>query len=347
MRLMTRMTLVKPGAVFIVLATITLSNVQASLRHIQINDPMPAFTLKDQQGSDIAYQHGQSQVWLFAFIAPDQSQTQKALEAIANLLKQVRAKGKALKLVAISTKDISTEANQSLRCSIEQKFPILLDKDYELWGKLGVIVTPTFLVVDQSDQVSWLKSGSGYDFEPELKTALWELFGLVEKKQAAQEEKVHALKNDTELAKMRRHLKMAKLLEKKNRIDAAIEEMRKAQALVPDSIETKIELGQLLCRNGQSQEALELVEKIDPNDHVENAAKKFIAGWAYHQLGDLDQAEKLLSEATVLNPKSARVLYELGKVCRAKGKMEKALDAFQLALADIFGEPKPTKSIQD
>ena len=140
---------------------------------------------------------------------------------------------------------------------------------------------------------------------------------------------------------------MAKLLEKKYRIDAAIAEMQKALVLVPDSMEAQIELGQLLCRNGQSKEALAIAEKIDPNDHVESAAKKFITGWAHHQLGDLDQAEQLLTEATVLNPKSARVLYELGKVCRAKGKTKKALDAFHLALADIFGDTKPTTTVQD
>lgn len=341
------MKLVNPLIIFFILAALILPDAQADLRHIQVNDSMPVFSLQDHQGKDFTYQHGQSQVWLFAFIDANQLQSQKALNAIADLLKQVRVKKKSLKLVAISTKAVSADTDQPLGCAIEQDFPILLDKEYELWGKLGVIVTPTFLLVDQNDRVSWIKSGSGYDFQPELKNALWELFGLTEKRQILQNTKVHALENDSDLAKMRRHLKMAKLLEKKNRITAAIEEMRKAQALVPDSLETQIELGQLLCRNGQSKEALEIAEKIDPNDHVENAAKKFIIGWAYHQLGDLDQAEELLTEATVLNPKSARVLYELGKVCRAKGKTEKALNAFHLALADIFGDTKPNTIVQD
>jgi len=323
------------------------SSIEARLRHIQVNDSMPDFVLKDFQGKEFTYHHAQNQVWLFAFIRPDQSQTQKAWNTISNLLKQLDQNEKNLTLVAISTNEISTEIKQSLKDSTGQAFSILYDKDYKLWGQLGVIVSPTFVLVDQNDQVTWIMSGLSFDFESELKKRLWEAFGLIKKSENSEEVIVHALKNNTNLAKMRRHLNMAKLLEKKFCVDAAISEMRKAQVLMPGSVETQIELGQLLCRNGQGKEALEIAEKIDPNNHVEQSAKKFIAGWAHHQLGHLDMAEQFLTEATVLNPKSARVLYELGKVFRAKGKTEKALDAFQLALADIFGDTQPSTTIQD
>lgn len=330
-----------------ILIAATFSNANADLRNIQVNDLMRSFTLKNLEGKDFSYQQGQKQVWLFTFISADQPQTQKALNSIAAVIKQVREKEKTLKLIVISTKKVPNDFYRSLQKAIEQDFSILLDTNYQLWGKLGIIVTPSFLIVDQKDTITWIKSGYSYDFEPNLKTALWQAMGLIEKQQTQKKTEVKSLENNTHLAKMRRHLKMAKLLEKKNRIEAAIAEIRKAQALVPDSSEAQIELGQLLCRNAQSKEALEIANKIDPNDHVERAAKHFITGWAYHLLGDLDQAEEHLIEATVLNPKSARVLYELGKVYRANGKTQKALDAFQLALAEMFGEPKPSTTVQD
>ena len=60
-----------------------------------------------------------------------------------------------------------------------------------------------------------------------------------------------------------------------------------------------------------------------------------------------DASTSFTITAGLLNPKSARVLYELGKVYRTNGKTQKALDAFQLALAEMFGEPKPATTIQD
>jgi tetratricopeptide (TPR) repeat protein len=101
-------------------------------------------------------------------------------------------------------------------------------------------------------------------------------------------------------------------------------------------------IGELLCRTGQSEKALDAIEKIKTTKQIDAAQVLLISGWAKRQLGDLESAEKLLLETVAMHPKSSRAFYELGKVYRAEGQTEKAMQVFYKALALIFGEPVET-----
>jgi Tfp pilus assembly protein PilF len=63
-----------------------------------------------------------------------------------------------------------------------------------------------------------------------------------------------------------------------------------------------------------------------------------ISGWAKRQTGDLETAEKLLREATKIDPKSARALFELGKVYQSKQQVDKAMNLYREALTILFDE---------
>ena len=140
-------------------------------------------------------------------------------------------------------------------------------------------------------------------------------------------------------ARMNRHLKMGKMLANKGRLESAITELAKAQELAPASVEIMLELGQLLCRRSRSKEALELIANIKTEKNIEQAMLKLISGWAYRQMGDLTQAQKLLNESLQLNPKSARALFELGKIHHAHNEHEKAMQTYYRALAITYKEP--------
>jgi Flp pilus assembly protein TadD len=132
---------------------------------------------------------------------------------------------------------------------------------------------------------------------------------------------------------------MARMLEQKGRLESALAELRKAQELDPNAVEVAIDTGELLCRSEQSEAALEAVAKIKTTNKVEKASQLVVSGWAKRQMGDLDTAEKLLLEATRLNPQSSRGFFELGKTYHTKGEFERAMQAYYKALALVFSEP--------
>ena len=139
-------------------------------------------------------------------------------------------------------------------------------------------------------------------------------------------------------AKAKRHLAIAASLEKKGRFESAIVAADKARQLDPNSIDAALLIGQLFCRTGQGQKALDAVETLRTTRRLDAAEVLLISGWAKRLLGDLESAEKLILQAVQMYPKSSRAFYELGKIYRATGQTEKAMRAFYQALSLVFDE---------
>jgi tetratricopeptide (TPR) repeat protein len=149
--------------------------------------------------------------------------------------------------------------------------------------------------------------------------------------------RVKTVTNATVAARIKRHLQMAKMLQAKGRIESAINEIRKAKELDPNSVEAALELGELFCRVGKNEAALNIVERTRATKRLDRARLLWISGWAKRQMGDLETAEKNLLEATKLDAKSARGFFELGQVYQAKGDKDKAIAAYYRALTLVFG----------
>ena len=99
---------------------------------------------------------------------------------------------------------------------------------------------------------------------------------------------------------MKRHLQMARMLERKKRLKSAIAEVRKAEELDPNSVEVAVELGWYLCQVGQGQAAFAAIEGSKSSDHIRSARLVLISGWAKVQIGEFPAAEKLCSEVLSL-----------------------------------------------
>jgi len=61
----------------------------------------------------------------------------------------------------------------------------------------------------------------------------------------------------------------------------------------------------------------------------------------------LDDAESLLERALELDPRSTRILYELGRVSESAGSTEKALAYYRRALDEVFGAARAMGSSQE
>jgi len=318
---------------------LVLSIVQAQqVQEVKVGDKIPLFTLPDLTGKNFSYQPGQDRVLIITFLKADQNHSERVLEDIKTNFSQLRRQEQLLDLVAVSLEAESKSYFQTRLKELKLNIPLLFDTEFKLWGKLGVIATPTTIVVDKKGIMSWKKAGYGYDFATVLRDQLSLALGQIDTYQITKSKQVETLVNNTAQARATRHQKTAKLLSDKGRDELAINELRKAQELLPESSEVLLELGRLLCRNSQNKEALAVVEKIITDKKVELAQIKMLTGWAQRQLGDLSLAEKLLNESLQLNPKSARSLFELGKIYQARKEPDKALQTYYRALSVIFKE---------
>jgi tetratricopeptide (TPR) repeat protein len=211
-----------------------------------------------------------------------------------------------------------------------------------LWGKFGIIATPTVIISDTNDTVLWVKVGHGYDFAPVIGACLNEALGIAQQIDPNDAGRVKTVTNATVAARIKRHLQMANILQQKGRLESAIAEVRKAKDLDPNSVQVALELGELFCRAGQNKAALDFVKRVRATKRFDRARLLLISGWAKRQAGQLDAAEELLLETTTLNPKSSRAFFELGKVYQARGQAEKAMRVYYKALVLVFDEPIET-----
>ncbi len=308
----------------------------SSLRKMKLGDTMPEFSLPDSTAKVFEYKHDRKRVLAMVFLSNGQKQSKSAASDIRQILADLRGTAEPFDFVGIMTEPPKSDLFEPT--DSKPAFPVLLDSKYTLWGKLGIIARPTVLIVAKDGKTSWIRAGHAYDFAPALRSNLSYALGIAGKDAPKKAVKARALTNNSAGARVKRHLQMAKILQKKGRFDSAIAEVRKAQALDPNSLEPAMELGELFCRAGKGKDALETVRNVQTGTRRDKARLLLISGWAKRRMGDLNTAENDLLEATKLDPKSTRGHFELGQVYQAKGDKDKALAAYHRALTLVLGD---------
>jgi tetratricopeptide (TPR) repeat protein len=310
---------------------------QAGRHAFDVGDKMPEFSGTTVNGQVFTYKHDQGKALMVVFLSPGHKRSAQAIEDVEEITRQLDTNAERLQIV-IAVDDSNNTDISSLQKGPAKNFHILLDSGYKLWGKFGIIAVPTVVISDTNDKVLCIKAGYGYDFAPVVRAYVNQALGLAQKEAPEDAGRVKIITNDTIAARLQRHLQMAKMLEQKGRIESAIAEIQKAIELDPNSAEAALELGELFCRAGRSKAAIEMTESLNVTSQFDKARLLLISGWAKRQMGELDAAEKLLLEATKLDPKSTRALFELGKVYQARQQIDKAMESYHKALTVIFDE---------
>ena len=319
--------------------TLGVIPVEAKLRKAKVGDKMPAFALVDLTGVVRHYQPKPGRVGVIMVISAKQKPSHEAAKDLKLLITKPPLRNQSLDLFIVSIDPAdSGQTLESLQEELGSDLPIVIDQSRHLWGRMGMVVTPTVLIGDPSGSIQWIRAGHSYDYLPALRDQLYLALGISDEQEIKPSSQVRAVTNKTDTDRAKRHLQMGRLLAAKGRWDAAIPELRKAIDVLPESIDLRLELGQLYCRSGQSQKALDLMDTLKNENKLERSQRKMIQGWALRQLKQQVQAEKLLTESLQLNPHLARSHYELGKLYKSLNNVEKTLESYQRALEILFKE---------
>ncbi len=336
-----------PMRILAVICLLVSSQCYGQLRRVAVGDKMPEFSLSDANGVEFSYKHGKKKVLAVMFVSQKQQNSARALVTAKCVVGQLHSEGvSGFELVVVTTEEPNATFVESCMKENEWLVRLLVDNKYQLWGKLGVIAMPTVVVCDKDDVVFWTKAGYGHDFEQGLRAYLQEALGLIGKGEASKSFEVKTLKNTGTQARLTRHLRMGKILEDKGHHKSAIRELRKGLTFDPNSGQVAVELGRLLCKTGQGQAAVELVSTVKVSNRIEQARLLELSGWARRQMGQLEDAEKDLLEATKLDPRAARAFFELGKLYRGQGKTDQAVEAYHEALRLLFDEPREAAPVK-
>ena len=160
---------------------------------------------------------------------------------------------------------------------------------------------------------------------------------------------------------------------------AAMELMETAVSIYPNNLQLLFENALVLDKNGLSEQALIVMERVldlqpehaealnyigytwaDQNIHLEKALEYILRadtlkpdngfiidslGWAYYRLGDSQQAVKELERALILIPDDPHIYDHLGDVYRSLNRIPKAIEVYQKAY-EMFKDEKNKAEIK-
>jgi len=326
-------------AVVLVFSTMILGGASSSARRIAEGATTPEFSAVDTAGKPFAYTRSRGKTLMLVFLSSQQKRSQEALEDILSVLSGVPAD----KLTSLQTAFVMQNIDdKEFIASIQKDAPcpvqIIGDDQYTIWGKFGVIATPTVLISNPQGKVLCVKPGHAYDFTPVVKSRLFQALNIPSDVSPDTASTVRTVTNSSISAKAKRHLQMAKLLLAKGRVDSALEQAQMAHEIDPNSLQVTMELGELLCQAGKAAEAVKLVSTVSGQSNRDKARINLVRGWAQRQLGQLEEAEKCLQAGIKQDPKSPRLHYELGRIYQKRNDSEKAMQAYFRALQLIYQE---------
>jgi hypothetical protein len=306
------------------------------LRHVQVGDTLPEFSLVDPNGRIFHYGPGRPVVLGIVVLQAKQGNLERLVADLETLARTLKAQSGSVDCVGVMSGPGGTEYLRARGSDARGAFPILLDPNFAFWGRLGVIAAPTAVVVGTDHRIQWVKAGYGFDFLAGFHAQLANALG--QKAAPVAPVRVETLGNDSDRARRDRHIQLARTLAKKGRWDAALKELETLRQADPNAVDVALERGEVLCRAGRNEAALKTTEQVKASSDADKARSLFVSAWARRQMGELDTAEALLIRARKLAPESARMLYELGKVHEAKGDAQNALVCYRRALAEVFGD---------
>ena len=333
-----------PGALIATVCCLSPLFGQEGLRRVHVGDVMPEFSLAGGKGTAFQYEHTQSRVLGIVLLGAGQAHLERLVTDIEAVVQTLQSDTTVFDCVGVISGPGASERLGSRDRDAAKTFPVLADPNFALWGKLGAVAAPTAVVVGADHKVQWIKAGYGYDFVAGFHAQLGKALGLVQGGDASV--RVETLENTSALARRDRHIQLARTLAKKGRLEAAIGELEKVREADPNAVDVALELGEVLCRAGKNDAALKMAAGVKAESNQDKARVMLISAWAQRQMGDPNAAEPLLVKALALEPDSARILYELGKVYQAKGDAGKALSCYRKALAEVFGDAETPGSSQ-
>lgn len=253
------------------------------------------------------------------FYRPEQRQSQDALVALPKALED-----------RSSTQTLVVVSGPYSADAIRSPYPIVLDRDYTLSGRLNVHAWPTTLLISPKGDALAHVGGIGPGYV--LEVGAYAAFVSGDIDQVALNRRLNNTDQvrDSATQAAGRHLQVAQKFMGEADYDAALAEIDRGLKLDPASARLKVAKIRVLLDKGNSAQAKAILGEL-PANSLPPSQMSFIQGIIAAACGDAASAKKLLQDATRLNPNPAEAWFELGKVYEGEKDYARAAEAFRKA----------------
>ena len=183
--------------------------------------------------------------------------TIKVLKVVKDLQPYLKEKGVTLLVVNVQN-DTDTVVNEVM-AKTGLSVPLYVDPNRTAYGKFGLYVLPSILLIDAKGSVA---GGLGYskDIAERLRGEVDVMLGEKTREELEAELNPEMKEMPKEQKLARRHMHMGITMKHKGMLESAVREMKKALELDPQLTEARIELGCLYVDQDKLDEAIQELE---------------------------------------------------------------------------------------
>jgi tetratricopeptide (TPR) repeat protein len=255
----------------------------------------------------------------------------------------------ALRLVISKTPDArvltvlggAEAAAQARQLAAEKHpWPILLDADHTLSGRLGVHAGPTTVIVSPAGAQAGHVAGQPKSYARNVEASVDFAAGRIDRATLEQRLTGRDAVLDSPEQMAERHVQVAARLLQKGLVEQSRAELARAVALRPTDSAIRADLADLLLSTGDVASAAAMLDQLDAA--AAGTRVKVLRGRLLIASDKWDEARAILTSAAQLNPDPAEALYHLGLCYQHDGDWPRAADAFRRAYEHAPGRPPRT-----
>lgn len=299
---------------------------------IPLGERAPDFSLSNTEGNTISISNFKDKTLMLLFWRTGQKRSVMALEETDEILKKHGEKG-VNAICIIQSSDDQAEAAKVIK-DREITCPLLIDSDRSVYGKYGIRVFPTTVLINKDGAIAYDIPSHPLTFKIKLDGYVRRMLGEINDEElenvlSPQKEKT----DDATLEAMRLH-NLAMKFVKMRMFDQAVDTAVKSVEAKPDLVEPLTLLGFLYLKTDDAEKALKTFNKAVELAPESNDIKTGLGG-ALILNKEYDKAIEILEGATIANPYALMTYYELGKAYELKGDQDKSIEMYKMALEKI------------
>lgn len=321
---------IKP-IILTLLLSVFLLNTSAYGINIAVGEEASDFVLKSLNGEFLSLNEYRGKIVVLVYWNPEQKRSFLALKDCEYFLTGYKEKG--VQVLSIIPESENYEDANKIIADNGIEFPVLIDKDRQVFGRYEVRVYPSTLIINKDGKVAYNIPGHSLSYKFTIEGYLRYMLGEVS------EDGLNGMLNpdekviDESAVMAERNYNLALNFAEAGLIELAVKTAKKSLEAKPDFLKSNILLGFLFLRTDEADSAVGEFNRaleIDPQSHDAKTG----LGEALILKGDLDNAIKILSDITEKNPNPQRTYYELGKAYELKGEQDRAIEMYRKAFEE-------------
>ncbi|MHC5113342.1 MAG: tetratricopeptide repeat protein [Planctomycetota bacterium] len=303
------------------------------LRNVSVGEKIPEFSVTTVTGETLQSKDLAGKVLVLVFLSAEQRSSETAATVASALAARLAHPELAVVFMTADVTRVDFFRKQRDHLGIHE--PLGLDVGRQVYGQLGLLVLPTTIIVDRERRLAHVMASVKSDHAHVLDVHVRHALGLIddERREQLLERKDFERNHDT--ARISRRRAAARHLRKSGLLKDAGTELDAALEIDPEQGAGVLDLASLRIAQKRYDDAADLAERVLAAT-PQHRRGTLVAGAAAYHRGRLDEAEKLLRTALLLNPDPVWTHYYLGLTAERKGDAKAAVEHFREALGRVL-----------